>query len=202
MKLDTLQKFCSKFHWKNQYNSPFTYQGKTYATDGYTLVRIPGELKGVQEYSEFLHDSIQKNFDQPLLEPLSLEQFESEDAKETCYHCGGKGRITTCPECEGSGTIELDSGHNYYEVECQTCGGSGEYSDPDGDDVCDVCDGEGEISIRKLVMIGNSTFDNRLINKLIRYLPAETEILPAQEPMRAAVLRWPGGEGLIMPCRY
>lgn len=180
---------------------PFVFQGKTYATDGYLLVRVEGELEGVPSCPEFPLEKIQENFNSPLRETLLLNQFETDEVRETCNHCKGNGKVTICPECEGSGEIELDSGYNFYSVECQTCGGTGEYSDPDGDETCENCDGEGSVSIRKLVTIGQSNFDNRLLNKLIQNLPAETEIAPAQEPMKAAVLRWLGGEGLIMPCR-
>lgn len=201
MNLEILQKFCSKHSWKTFMEKPFVFQGKTYATDGYLLVRVEEELEGVSPYSEFPFEAIQENFNKPLREPLNLKQFESEEIREQCNHCGGTGKVTTCPECEGSGEIELDSGYNFYSVECQTCGGTGEYSDPEGDETCENCDGEGTVSVRKLVTIGVSNFDNRLLNKLIQNLPPDTEIAPAHEPMRAAVLRWTGGEGLIMPYR-
>ena len=201
MNLETLQKFCSQSHWKADYNSPFTYEGKTYSTDGYLLVRLEGEVEGVRSFSEFPYDTIQNCFTQPLKEFSSLSQFESEEVWEECSHCEGTGKITICPECEGSGELELDSGYNFYNVECETCGGTGQYSGLDGEEDCENCDGKGVVSVRKLVAIGASNFDNRLLNKLIQNLPPDAQIAPAQEPVGAAVLRWVGGEGLIMPCR-
>lgn len=201
MNLETLQKFCSQSHWKADYNSPFSYEGKTYATDGFLLIRLDEEVEGVRPFFKFPYDTIQNCFTQPLREFSPLGQFESEEVREECRHCEGTGKITTCPECDGSGELELDSGYNFYGVECQTCEGTGQYSDPNGEEDCENCDGKGVMSVRKLVTIGQSNFDNRLLNKLIQNLPTEAKIAPALEPMRAAVLRWSGGEGLIMPCR-
>lgn len=95
----------------------------------------------------------------------------------------------------------MDTGYNYYTMECESCNGRGTLSDGEPGEECEYCEGTGQISARKLVVIGQGNFDNRLINKLIGNLPKDATVSPSYNPLKPAVLKWEGGEGLIMPVR-
>ena len=197
MDIKTLEKFCSS--WRTNFEKPFVYDGKTYSTDGHILLRIEEVLEGVEENPSFPYDGIKDSFEGPFLNPYPLVNYRTEEKTEVCTECNGKGFVSTCPECEGSGEVEWDSGWNYYSAECQSCEGTGTLSDGDSGDECDNCEGKGVISVREKVRIGNSTFSNLLINKLLNNLPEGLEILPSTEIRKPALLRWNGGDGLLMP---
>jgi hypothetical protein len=197
MNIETLEKFCSS--WRTNFEKPFVYEGKTYSTDGHILLRIEGVLEGVEENPDFPYHHIKDSFEGPFLDPSPLANYRTEEKTEVCPECNGKGFVAICPECEGSGEVEWDSGWNYYSAECQSCEGTGTLSDGGPGDKCDNCDGKGVIAVREKVQIGNSTFSNLLINKLLNNLPESLEILPSTETRKPALLRWNGGDGLLMP---
>jgi hypothetical protein len=197
MNIETLEKFCSS--WRTNFEKPFVYDKKTYSTDGHILLRIDRMLEGVEENPDFPYDRIKENFDGSFLNPAPLADYRTEEKTEICPECNGKGIVSTCPECAGSREVEWDSGWNYYTAECQSCEGTGTLADGDSGDECDNCDGKGVIAVRETVQIGNSTFTNLLINKLLNNLPEDLEIFPSTEKRKPALLRWNGGDGLLMP---
>ena len=197
MDIKTLEKFCSS--WRTNFEKPFVYDGKTYSTDGHILLRTEEVLEGVEENLGFPYDRIKDSFEGPFLDPSPLVNYRTEEKTEVCPNCNGKGFVSTCPECEGSGEVEWDSGWNYYSAECQSCEGTGTLSDGNSGDECDNCEGKGVVAVREKVQIGNSTISNLLINKLLNNLPKGLEILPSTEIRKPALLRWNGGDGLLMP---
>lgn len=201
MNLETLAKFANSSGWRPKFKEPFVFDGKTYATDGHVLVRLDTLLEGAAEYPDFPYEQIQGNFESPLHEPVLLKDYWTEVQTEECSVCKGTGRIRTCPECEGDGYISLDSGWNTYEVECQTCYGTGKLSGKDEGEECDNCDGTGSVSFKTRVRIGEVEFDNRLLNKLIENLPPDATISTSRFPNQGAVINFPGGQGLLMPLR-
>lgn len=200
MDLKTLQKFCHT--WDRKLNSPFNNGGYTYATDGFILLRTPTCIAERNlEGSDFPEDSITQQFAGPFNQSFKLSDFFTEEKKEACSTCNETGKLTECPECEGSGEIELDSGYNFYSVECQSCEGTGYIEDDEEGEDCDSCEGTGKVSVRTLIKIGSASFDNRLLNKLIDNLPEDTTIAPPKSDLKPALLSWSGGTGLIMPVR-
>lgn len=73
---------------------------------------------------------------------------------ETCHVCGGNGaapgaKITTCPECEGRGTVTFGQGSFAVSRPCPKCRGRGKIpSTP-----CPNCHGAGEVRVERQVMI-------------------------------------------------
>lgn len=200
MDLKTLQKFCHT--WSSKFETPFNNRGSTYATDGYVLLKVPGCIADRELSKDLFQEGvIDDQFAGPFEDSRPLSEFLTEVKKEICTACNGTGKITECPECEGSGEIELDSGYNLYSVECQTCYGTGYIEDDEGAEICDNCDGTGETSKRTLVQIGSQSFDNRLLNKLIENLPEGTTIAPSCNHNKGALVSWSEGQGLIMPVR-
>jgi molecular chaperone DnaJ len=53
-----------------------------------------------------------------------------------CETCNGKGRIATCSQCAGSGTVARDEGAFRVQTNCLVCNGS-------GGPLCKTCEGRG-----------------------------------------------------------
>jgi hypothetical protein len=87
-----------------------------------------------------------------------------------------------CPTCKGTGT------YDYGEInEEEGCGGIG---------VCYKCEGDKTFPDTKHITIGCSVFSDHLLWK-IKDLP-NIKIAPT-EKLKAALLKFDGGDGLIMP---
>ncbi len=73
---------------------------------------------------------------------------------ETCRTCHGSGgapgaKITTCPECNGRGTVTFGQGSFAVSRPCPRCRGRGKTpSEP-----CPTCHGSGEIHTQRTVML-------------------------------------------------
>jgi len=73
---------------------------------------------------------------------------------EACATCGGSGAapgasLTTCPECNGRGTISFGQGGFAVNRPCPMCRGRGKVASQK----CPTCDGVGETRAEKRVMI-------------------------------------------------
>jgi len=74
-------------------------------------------------------------------------------AVSTCSTCAGSGeqpgsRPQTCPECEGSGKIQLGQGPMKVTTVCPNCGGDGKIHEP-----CSTCDGAGMVHTEQTVEV-------------------------------------------------
>jgi molecular chaperone DnaJ len=80
--------------------------------------------------------------------PIELE------VNEECATCHGSGaapgaKITTCPECNGRGTISFGQGGFAVQRPCPMCLGKGTVPS----ERCPTCGGSGEVRVRKKMMI-------------------------------------------------
>jgi molecular chaperone DnaJ len=68
------------------------------------------------------------------------------DRPEVCTTCGGSGNDptteTTCPECKGSGHVQMGKGPIAFERTCPRCHGSGRIATRS----CSACNGRGQIA--------------------------------------------------------
>jgi len=68
------------------------------------------------------------------------------DRPETCDRCGGSGHEpgsgTVCPECHGSGQVQMGRGPVAFGRACPRCGGAGRVDLR----ACTACNGRGEIA--------------------------------------------------------
>jgi DnaJ-class molecular chaperone with C-terminal Zn finger domain len=80
--------------------------------------------------------------------PIELE------VNEECATCHGSGaapgaKISTCPECNGRGTISFGQGGFAVQRPCPMCLGKGTVPS----ERCPTCNGSGEVRVRKKMMI-------------------------------------------------
>jgi molecular chaperone DnaJ len=80
--------------------------------------------------------------------PIELE------VNEECATCHGSGaapgaKISTCPECNGRGTISFGQGGFAVQRPCPMCLGKGTVPS----ERCPTCNGAGEVRVRKKMMI-------------------------------------------------
>lgn len=80
--------------------------------------------------------------------PIELEVNEE---CPTCHGTGGApgAKITTCPECNGRGTIAFGQGGFAVQRPCPMCLGRGQVPS----ERCATCNGSGEVRARKTVLI-------------------------------------------------
>jgi len=113
---DALLKLCKDSVLKEY--KPFAFNGYTYATNGYILVRIKGELSGIQKVADepipvsSLDWSLFEHYDKG----LKIQKAQVKAVNKPVYEC---------PECKCEGYINYHSGYHYYEWECLTCYGDG-----------------------------------------------------------------------------
>ena len=71
------------------------------------------------------------------------------DRPEVCGTCGGSGNDkaseTVCPECKGSGHVQMGRGPMSFERTCPRCGGAGRI----GTRACPTCNGRGQTAHRE-----------------------------------------------------
>jgi molecular chaperone DnaJ len=73
---------------------------------------------------------------------------------DVCATCGGTGaepgaKITTCPECKGSGTISFGQGGFAVNRPCPNCRGRGTVPSQR----CHTCNGSGEVRTERQIMV-------------------------------------------------
>lgn len=163
--------FCIYF---NSYNGQVCNGGHCqYFGNGYASSNSSGafaEYRDIDKHDELVELFVDLGLDKIPSGKAAyniMSQFELEkDAMKNCDECGGDGKIecynckgdgnVECPECKGEG--EDDEGET-----CSECNGNGhiECSDcTDGTDICNNCDGKGEVEDD-----GNPAFWENLNNR-------------------------------------
>lgn len=161
---------------------PFNHGDRAYATDGHVLISVPRQ-EGLAEEKTY---PIAKAF--PKTGPDEWFPVPAVEV-QPCKYCNGKVVNYTCHECGGSGYVNLANDFHEYNIECETCEGSGEAI------CCPFCNMTG-VNADGLVSIGNAHFKANLLH-LIKDLP-NIKISPTG-PITAAWLSFDGGEGALMP---
>jgi hypothetical protein len=112
-------------------HAPFRDGEHTIYCDGYSMIatqckcKTPSQIKDTQE-----------RLITPAIDALKSELFTIQPIEYTapvCKICNNTRKVTTCPECEGSGEVSFENDHNTYYCDCKTCDGApGQYT-------CDHC---------------------------------------------------------------
>lgn len=203
-----LQKFCAYDGaiFNTVLTVPVYDNGFTYATNGHLCVRIPGEHA---EPRTVAYPNVEKLFTENPPSGKWQEPPQCEVQYNRCSRCGGVGKATICPDCDGDGVLYFYAEHSKreYEFNCKECEEEGYLPDEDGNK-CGLCGGSGkhvkDLWIPYPGLIAPSGVNVRLIS-LIKDLPG---ILMDAEPKQGErfknkdfpiPFKFDGGEGLIMP---
>ncbi len=211
MDIEFLRKFCGPVRGLGEMSAPFNWQGYTYATNGYILIRVPfaaGVLSSFVPPPGF----------QAIIQLLEQEPAEwvscpivVEPPSEKCPVCDGTGTAYLCPEC-GEGLVEISTPYNYYgERDCKSCAGKGQIPKDEVERMqrqgresfevvtgpCESCT-DGSIYHVKGVAVGRSFFSDRYLNWLGQLPSCEVGVTG---PESIALFRFVGGRGAIMPRR-
>jgi hypothetical protein len=197
---ELLKNFCSIDTTRLVLNSLINQDDFTYATDGKICVRVKklSDIADIDTMPTPDFKSIFKdiNFsDLPNL--IRIPETLPELTYRNCDCCKGEGKISTCPECDGEGMVELENDYNEYECECKTCNGSGKIK---GDGICEECNGKGKLFDYKKSFIELSGVRLPIIylNKL-KLLKNPLLSIDESKPCRLVPFIFDGGEGILMP---
>lgn len=114
--------FCATSDYRKELTQPFIQSGNYFATDAYTLIHmnVNGELDVQEQERPNAIDVLPKE----LHEPIEIDVLKLKNAILTQaplvdeYH----QKERDCDECDGSGEVECDLGHDH---DCERCDGEG-----------------------------------------------------------------------------
>jgi len=177
-----------------QLNKPFCDGKYTYASDGKVIVRFPGG-----EITEILVCS-------PGISKLRFEQSGElvplpelpKETKAICDICGGQGKVTICPECDGDGNIYYSTNNHEYEWNCKECDSAGYI--PGDEEVCPECKGIGKVitNFKKSININGHKLQLGYLRKLSK-LPGIKIVAHPVEYQH--YFKFDGGDGILMGMR-
>jgi hypothetical protein len=190
-----LQKFCATYDGTGRsIDKPWSRNVYTFATNGHVVIRIK-RLDDVPENPKAPGTfNLWPKRIPPFVEIPDLPEQEFESCKE----CGGAGKISICPECDGDCVVTFKNKYNEYECDCESCGGSGKAKGHD--QICDECDGSGNFPLIKTIKVGNCFFSNHYL-ALIKELPGLKFAPHETDQIAAAYFSFDDGDGLLMPIR-
>lgn len=144
--------------------------------------------------------AIQENLDS--FEWLDMPEIKDEHYRD-CDSCNDNGKIpirkTGCAECNGSGAVEFENDHNWYEVECKSCDGHGDEF-TGGFENCHCCNGTKKHLSNVPVFKANDDWSmNGQYVELFNDLPNIKFFW--HESYEYFVFRFTHGFGVIMPMR-
>jgi len=204
--------FCGKNDIRSYLNAPATIGDYTYASNGHLMVRVP-KLQGVETADfDFFNAAIAKLEAALGLTPTAIQRLDGCNFKHVpCEYCKKQGFRFNCPECNGDGAVDLETDYSNYEVDCNTCIGKGHICESDFKQLkvihshirefkidCPACKGNKVVFEVKTQEIGKTTFTTALLFLLNSLPEAEIHTFGADD---AGLIKFIGGEGLIMPMR-
>ena len=194
-----LTKFCSKDKTRSQINKPWSRGEYTYATDGHILIRVL-RLADVPE------DPAAPNGDNIFVQSVKIQErtwhaippYTLE--RKLCRNCHSDGYFQKCDNCEGSGYVRRN------DRDCSDCDGEGFKSCAKldrGAYPCEDCAGEGLGRPECCVdfMKGEkilARFQGAFLELVKDFPNVQIGIFKDMEP---AIIKFDGGEGLLMPIK-
>lgn len=109
-------------------NHPWHEGGYSYSTNGFCLLRVPGNYGENKEDDPFPSLDC---FDFEAMKgdgvPLDINKFRKKAKKFMCNQCNPKSirNPRRCRECDGEGWIEWNTDFNHYDHDCKSCDGEG-----------------------------------------------------------------------------
>jgi len=197
-----LLSFCEqKGSGRDALSLPFNCDGYTFATDGHICIRVDIDVSiishpdapSTMEKIFITCDDDSKYTDIPDIEGMSL--------LVDCSSCGGLGKLSVCPECEGNKEVYFENDYNEYECTCESCGGTGKYKNGKTlNEECEDCNGTGKITKDIGIDIGTRHVTARLLG-LIKKLPSVKIAPEATEGFKPIPFKFDGGCGILLPRR-
>jgi RecJ-like exonuclease len=214
MNLTELTVFCKSW---GDLSTPFYHNHFVYATDGNLAIRIPAENlndnlpekgnRNVAEMAEKLDEYFAADYSKQ--ESHTLSDFDFDLETELCEHCEGEGKLYACDECDGDGIVVYSTDYNDYEHECGSCNGDGYFTKSEWErefprsnvenadhQECEDCGGAGTISANPDIYFDEVRFQGKLLKKFMQF---EGATITISKKMTPALIKWDGGEGILMP---
>lgn len=192
--MTNITRFCATDSYRPWMNSPLRRDGFLYATNGHIAVRMQDD--GAVYAGE--HDDgkvVIALFAKCEALEYTWVAVPKVEADKICTHCGGTGKTSACPDCDGAG--EFDYGHHTYD--CQECGGTGAVPPIRGakTNICEGCCGTG-IHWHDGADVAHAHYAKRYLRLIADQFPG-AEIGVPQDEMAAAMWRCGDVIGLLMP---
>jgi DnaJ-class molecular chaperone len=122
-----ISKWCAKQDCRVYLNTPFNFEGRTFAGNGHAMLSVQEEA-GHPDIDESLKKVMTSFLDTDSLLFIPLPANLNLPEATRCEKCRGTAKITVtqCKECVGEGVISFENDHNSYECNCKTCDGAGD----------------------------------------------------------------------------
>lgn len=129
--------FCEKSKgYRKEMEQPFKQNGNYYATDAISAISMPigGEMELHEQERPMIESVIPKEFHEPI--EIDVAKFEEAIIKHSPLVDEFKQEEHECRNCDGSGEVECDLGHDH---DCEDCDGEGviEGKNPTGNKIPD-----------------------------------------------------------------
>lgn len=167
----------------------------------YTNGHIAVISLGAKDESAFLADDFLKNALEDIAKNCAsantnwLACPEVEAGLTECKDCNGTGKSDACPECGGSGSIEVDTDFHTYEVDCKTC-------ETQSDHKCIQCYGRGfggRMAKHPEVLLSGVPVNPAYVKKIFDNLV--NPVLAPRFIANLVLFKFDGGVGALMPLR-
>lgn len=200
-----IKNFCAKYADSKEphpLSEPWTCNGKTYSCDGHMIIRVDALAEVTRGLPEILEksDGFKKlQWIQPGQDLTQFPLYEPQK-KEKCRTCKGSGKAATCPECDGDGCIEFDSGYHNYTWDCRTCDGEGVVATiAESKSICPNCMGSCEKPVDpfEYVDVGDVRLAKALLDK-IKDLPGVCLGKTVGVENKQVPFIFDGGDGVLM----
>lgn len=171
--LEILRGFCEAPSARFLHN-PFTIGPYSYASNGHIAVRVPALADVSARPAEVKNDLERLPWPDESTPWESLPELPA--ASHECPFCEGRGRVVTCFECIGEGSVSWETDRHFYSAECEECDGAGilpSEGEITNDRHCPRCSGTGSYWDNEETIIAGIPFSVTYLAKIAQ-LPNPT----------------------------
>lgn len=196
---------------KDEILAPFAFQGSSYATNGWIIIRVDGvhidRTMDTHAGPDLLSTARKEVGNSTTL--ITEENLLS--LMIPCPNCDPSGtrKKIECDECDGVGEVYWESSRYTYEDECRHCNGEGMVWEGDGKlnrAECKECRGSGFVhkneETRKYrnhaFEFDDFAIDGRFLALFMREF-GELTLYAPKHPLKPIYITFEGGDGLVMP---
>ena len=189
--LEILNLFTAPKGLNDRFYSPWIDGSYAYASNGYSIVRLPSDNLDLPGRPKEVPASIYNIFEKLSSQNAVFVPVVIPQGLTRCPKCRGSDSygITDCENCETTGSFNRD-GHDYH---CQSCDGEGHIMGGDKKMSCTTCSGYGVKF--GLTEISGSEFNVQYLARVQKLPNVEITINP--DDKKASFFRFDGGIGFI-----